>query len=320
MSTALAVELNRVFPLKDLINPTLFLHRGEVLIHLAGYPLIAILMMSAIDGRLLDAKLPRSYLFPIFLCWTYSTVSLMFAMHYWRIGLAAIVLMLVAGGLFPINRAPVMIGFGEKSSEEVGETTLSQADTPEDQVERRSVQENGKRRVTQVSPSTFLGALFTLVLLWLPLTYLDDFSGRGFWVWIARLGYAILGFFWFGFAASRFNDAGLPNGKGFLCLIAITTASLLPLKLNLTNGYESLAIFVLIQLPIVFLRSKPVPEKPLQQSAGSEEGEKCLRDPLEEMRSGITDKTDEVKPRRTQEVFTGISSDRAKRVPSWRRF
>jgi hypothetical protein len=260
-ATALAIEWNRVFPLKELLNPVLHLDEGQsglvVLLHIACYPFVAILMLSATSGRLLDAKLLRLYVLPIFIIWIFSTVSFMFGLHYWPFGLALFVLLLIMGGILPIKSAPVKIGFVDKGAKQSSDT-----DTSNDKVKRR--------KFNPGSPLAFLIALIILAGIWLPLIYLDDVSGHGVGVWLARLGYAILGFYWFGLSVNRFKDAGLLYGRSFLYVIAVSIISLLPLMLNLTNGYESLAIFFLIQTLIVLLRSKPASSEPSQQSQNQE--------------------------------------------------
>jgi hypothetical protein len=308
VATALAVEWNRVLPLTDLLNPSLHLHRGEsgleVLLHIACYPFVAILILSTTSGRLLDAKLPLMFFIPITLLWAFSTMSLMFVTHYWRMGLVANVLLLIAGGSLRIKPAPVRIGFGDTSAE-----ASSDKDTSDDKVKRRQFNPG--------SPRAFVIILIILASLWLPLIYLDDISGHGAGVWVARIGYAILGFFWFSLSVNRFKDAGLLDGRFFPYMIAIATISLLPLKLNLINGYEALVIFVLIQTPIALLKSKPRPEDPLTET---EENEKCLRDPLGGILVRSKDQDDMAYTEPKPPVFTGISSGSAKRVPSWRRF
>jgi hypothetical protein len=307
-ATALAVEWNRVFPLKDLLNPVLHMYRAqseqEVLFYIACYPFVAILMMSATIGRLLDAKLSVLYIFPITFIWIFSTVTFMFGLHYWPFGLALFVFMLIMGGILPINPAPVRIGFVDK-----GEEQSSDTDTSNDKVKRRQFNPG--------SPLAFLIILIILASLWLPLIYLDDISGHGAGVWIARVGYAILGFFWISLSVNRFKDAGLLDGRFFPYLIAVSAVSLLPLIFNLTNGYESLAIFVLIQTPITLLRSKPSPEEPLEET---EEDEKCLRDPLGGIPARNKDDIDIAYTEPKPPVFTGISSGSSKKVPSWRRY
>jgi hypothetical protein len=131
VATALAVEWNRVLPLKELVNPYLFSSRWDVFIHIAGYPFVAILVLSAISGRLLDAKLPILYIFPITFIWIFSTVTFMFGLHYWPFGLALFVFLLIMGGILPIKPAPVRIGFGDNSAEGVGDTPLPEIAGPE---------------------------------------------------------------------------------------------------------------------------------------------------------------------------------------------
>lgn len=280
VATALAVELNRLIPLKELLNLYDYPSRLGVFVHLAGYPLIAILALSAIVGRLLDARLPVLYFLPVTIVWIFSSVSFMFGTRFWPIGLALFVLLLIAGGVLPINPAPVRIGFGDKSVEGIEETPLldivntyltSGDDAVDDEVQQQPEQDVKRRRYKPISPSAFLVALTILSALSLPLIYLDGISGQGLGVWFARLGYAVLGFFWLGISIQRLSDAGWAYGfYPIQYLLAVAGASLMPLAFRWVNGYGALAIFFLIQTPIVLLKSKPSENEPLPQKESSE--------------------------------------------------
>jgi hypothetical protein len=118
-------------------------------------------------------------------------------------------------------------------------------------------------------PFEYLRILLVIGCLCIPLVYMDDASGGSVGSWIARLGYLILGFFWLIFANGRLEDAGWAHSwYPSQYALVVSVASLLPLAVHWINGYEAVAIFVLIQIPTVFLRSKPVPEEPLPSSRG----------------------------------------------------
>jgi hypothetical protein len=169
-------------------------------------------------------------------------------------------------------------------------------------------------------PFAFLCRLLLIALLWVPLIYMDGASNRKTGTWIARLGYFILAYAWMMNADGRFEDAGWGfNWEGKQYALVVSVASLMPLAVHWVNGYGALAIFVLIQIPTVFLRSKQKPDEPLPESTGTEEDDACLRDPL----GGIL-------VRRADEVgigyrrpgyggLTGRGFGLAKKLPRWRR-
>ncbi len=183
------------------------------------------------------------------------------------------------------------------------------------------LQDKDRPKSRPIGPVGFLYALVAIACLWLVLIRLNEASGHGLGVWIARVGYAVLGFLWLGFAILRFKDAGL-FGRGHFgpYWIAVSGASLLPLMLGFTNGYESLAIFVVIQIPTVFLRSKPAPEEPLQVSADSVEEHDAFHDFAERKLVESTNESGLAYQRRKSAIYTGAGLGRAKRVPRWRRF
>lgn len=114
-----------------------------------------------------------------------------------------------------------------------------------------------------VGPFAFLRRLLFIVLLWVPLIFMDGASNGKTGTWIARLGYFILAYAWMMNADGRFEDAGWGfNWEGKQYALVVSVASLMPFAFHWVNGYGALAIFVLIQIPTVFLRSKLVPEEP----------------------------------------------------------
>jgi hypothetical protein len=113
-------------------------------------------------------------------------------------------------------------------------------------------------------PFEFLRILLAIAFFWIPFIYMDYASGGGIGSWIARFGYLILAAFWTTFANGRFVDAGMGHGQySSQYILVVATASLMPLAFRWVNGYGALAIFVLIQIPTAFLRSKPVREEPI---------------------------------------------------------
>jgi hypothetical protein len=113
-------------------------------------------------------------------------------------------------------------------------------------------------------PFEFLRILSVIAFIWIPLIYMDSTSGDGIGSWIARIGYSILVFFWMTFAHGRFEDAGMAH-SGYVpqYFLIVSVASMMPFAVHWVNGYGALVIFVLIQIPTVFMRSKPKPEEPI---------------------------------------------------------
>ena len=131
----------------------------------------------------------------------------------------------------------------------------------------RESRKKSKRK--PLGPLPFLSAILFIGVLWLPIIYMDSASKGGMSTWISRFGYFVLGFLWLGCASARIQDAGSRNPNTDLwqfCLV-VTVASLMPLGLHWVNGYGALALFVLIQTPLVFLRGNAIGK----QSASSTE-------------------------------------------------
>ena len=119
-------------------------------------------------------------------------------------------------------------------------------------------------------PFEYLRILFVIACLWVPLIYMDNAFEGSVGSWIARLGYLILGFFWFAFANGRLEDAGWAHSwYPPQYVLVVTVASVMPLAVHWVNGYEALALFVLIQIPTVFLKSKPKPGDSLREAGGA---------------------------------------------------
>lgn len=120
-----------------------------------------------------------------------------------------------------------------------------------------------------VGPFAFLRRILVIALLCIPLIYLDGSSNGKTGTWIARLGYFILAYAWLMNADGRFEDAGWGfNWEGMQYCLVISVVSLMPLAVHWINGYEALGLFVLIQIPTVFLKSKPRPDEPLPDTDG----------------------------------------------------
>lgn len=108
-----------------------------------------------------------------------------------------------------------------------------------------------------IRPRTFLCGLLLIALFWILLIYAQAVLGRGSGRWIEWCGYCILGFVWFMVVSGRILDAGWGTewrSQQFILVVAV--ASLMPLAVHWVSGYGALAIFVLVQLPIAFQRTR----------------------------------------------------------------
>jgi len=126
--------------------------------------------------------------------------------------------------------------------------------------EERQQKELRTARVNELAvtgPLEFPRVLLIIACAWCLLIYGDHVSGGGVGTWLARIGYGIVAFAWLVFAQGRLQDAGWAHDwyPSQYCLV-VSVASLMPLAAGWVNSYEAALIFVLIQTPTVFLRSK----------------------------------------------------------------
>jgi hypothetical protein len=252
----------------------------------AVFGLIGLFLMAVIDGRLLDAGLPGWCRYPAYFVWLVATSLPAIWSPAWPIGLVLFVLLLIAGAAFPGKQAqfnPAMVSPVAEIRDEMSEPV--------------------KRRHSRwfADPVGFLRSLLTLACLWLPLIWLEDISSGDPRVWIARFGYLILSFVWFYKVVGRLYDAGRSPRKifgylfiGLLLLIKMllrlrrrgsstgryallisavaSISSTLHAWLRLINGYELLAVFMLAQIPLAFMPSKPRQPEPVSENDDAEEG------------------------------------------------
>ena len=89
----------------------------------------------------------------------------------------------------------------------------SEVETPGEDVEDYPVKAKKRSRGEPLGPVPYLVVVLMLACFWLLLIFIEDTSGHGLGVWIARLGYGALGFLWFGLTIMRFKDAGFGTGS-----------------------------------------------------------------------------------------------------------
>lgn len=128
---------------------------------------------------------------------------------------------------------------------------------------KESSRETEANQLSLRGPTEYLRILLVISAAWIPFIYMDRASGGGVGTWIARGGYIVLGIFWLIFANGRLADAGWDHSSyPSQYFLVVSVSSLMPLALHLVNAYGALVIFVLIQTPILFLKSKPPCEAP----------------------------------------------------------
>lgn len=233
---------------------------------------LGVYFVKALNGRLLDAGLSRWYSFPAFIIWLLSISMLIIWPRIWLIGLALIALLLLVGGSIPSRQVTVTsVSLG--SVAEKGEEDIASKPAPP--------------KLRRVGPISFLRSLLTIACLWFPLILLDVSSVQGTGVWIARLGYFMLGVIWLTKLLGRLEDADRLSTSwlGYFVVAAVLLIRVIrriggmgqPSQLydffissdatrvafswmpwlKFVNGYEMLALFLLIQIPLAFFPSKP---------------------------------------------------------------
>jgi hypothetical protein len=250
----------------NLLSRYLYVFQGVIV-----FGLIGLFLLAVIDGRLTDAGLPRWYRYPAFFVWILSTSLPIIWPSEWLFGPALFALLLIVGSSIPGKPVPTK----RASTGIIAE--------PE---EKTSSPDTKYRTRWFVGPVGFLRSLLTIACLWLPLIYLQNASSPGAGVWIARFGYFVLSVVWSYAILGRLTDAGRAPGKrfGYLLIGLVLLTGMLPRFgrtgsstawqavlisdassfaskmtpwLQLINGYERLALFLLIQIPFAFLPSKP---------------------------------------------------------------
>jgi uncharacterized membrane protein YhaH (DUF805 family) len=314
----------RTFPERLMLGPIEFL-RSLLTIGCLWLPLIWLEDTFTDDLGLLIA---RAGYFVLGFVWLINTIrrfedagrsSQWYGLFYLSIPIVAMVplwLRLINGYesllLFVLIQLPLAMLRSKRNSaalmvaESVGSEALMNAETKDQEIDRQPTKTKKMRQVRPISPKGFFVTLLVIFCFWSLMIYLDDASGHGVGSWIAWIGYVVLVFTWFGNVARRLKDAGWAHGllPAQYCIVVLV-ATLMPHAFHWVTGYGALAIFVLIQIPIVFLPSKPRPEEPLPESSVSDDNENCLRDPLEGILVRRTDEAGITYQRPTRSFLKG---------------
>jgi hypothetical protein len=84
----------------------------------------------------------------------------------------------------------------------------------------------------------------------------------------AGYGLVLLGVFWTRSLGNRLRDAGWPEWSFWPYFLVVFTGCLAALALKFTSGRETLALFLLLQLPAALLESRPGPADALPGASG----------------------------------------------------
>jgi hypothetical protein len=178
--------------------------------------------------------------------------------------------------LFLIAQTPFVV---LRSKPGVGKLMLD--NYPAKRAGKRLVRAEKTNVLALCGPFEFLRIVVVLAGLCVPLVYVDYTSGDGLGRWLARVGYSVLAFFWMTFAHGRLKDAGWAHSEyPSQYFLVVSVASLMPLAVHWVNGYEALAIFVALQVPSVFLPTKPLSETDSEKDPGAS------NDPRSELQAG----------------------------------
>ena len=247
------------FALEHLLRGDVLLYLNYLPHNLRAFPRVAVFLLvaffsvNAIDGRLLDSGLPRWYTYPTFAVWLLSIELPNIWSREWPVALALFVLLLIAGGFIPSQQVPLKPTSEGKIADDDTKTVA-----PDRTIPPRLL----------IGPVGFLRTLLTFACFGLPLIWLESLFGHGVGALIAHLGYGILYLVWSFKVLGRFADSGHPsNWYWFPFCIAVSIASALPLWFKLINRYETLALFLLIQVPLALLESKPRPKEPARSES-----------------------------------------------------
>lgn len=225
-------------------------HHLSVLLQATVFCMVGAYSANAIDWRLLDSGFPRWQRYPAYAVWLLSTSLPFIRAREWPVALALFLLLLISGGVIPSKRVSARI--------------------PKDVGEARAPQRSIPTRFL-ISPVGFLRSLLTLACISLPLIWVESAFGRGIGSLTAHLGYGILYLVWVFKVLGRFADSGRSsNWFWFPFCIAVTIGSVVPTWFKFINHYETLAVFLLIQIPLALLPSIPAPDEPVRPLSAGE--------------------------------------------------
>lgn len=112
-----------------------------------------------------------------------------------------------------------------------------------------------------------LSSVFVAVLCGVALHLLSAHAGSHRAMMAAGYGFVILGVFWLRSLESRLMDTGAPRWCFWPYFLIVFTGCLAVQGLKITNSLETLALFLVLQLPLAFWPGKPAQTGILSESA-----------------------------------------------------
>jgi hypothetical protein len=211
----------------------------------AGLIFLGVFWIRSVEGRLLDAGLPRWYFWPYFLI-VFASCA---AAHLLKILDSQQTLM-----LFVALQIPTVLLESNSASE------------------RREEMRRYPAYNKPVGRLLFLLRLLLLAALWGALFHLQAETGWGLALLEMRLGLVLVAFVWVYNVEGRLMDAGLPRWCSVPYCLIVPALCLVPIYLKVIEDTHplALALFVLLQIPTVFFKTKPVAE-PLPQESSPQE-------------------------------------------------
>jgi len=209
--------------------------------------LLGLAWFDYLQGRILDAGLPRWYRWPYGLILPFACVFL--CGHKGLDGPKAL-------AFFVLIQIPTVLIRSNPSVIEPSDESISQ-----EGVKRRS------RLTRPVGRFVFMLIVLLFAIMWAVLTQLTDDP----WRWLAQAGYLLIFSVWVVCLQSRFRDAGLPSqfSRPYAIVLLLTLG--LPWEFKAIDNTMALMLFVLLQVPTVYFRSKPPTLAPFSQDRGPEE-------------------------------------------------
>jgi hypothetical protein len=203
--------------------------------------ILAVVWLRSLERRLLDAGLPRWSFWPYFL----FVFTACFGAHAHRVDGPRTL------ALFVVLQIPAFL---LQSKPAGGESLPGGA--------RQEAARSYPKYLRPVGPYLFLLRLLLIAAFGAALLNLVQRTGRSVAWGEFCLALVILGFVWIYNVEGRMFDAQLPSWASAAYCVMVPGACFLPLLLHDLGLHAALALFVVLQIPTVFLPSKPMLAQP----------------------------------------------------------
>ena len=225
-----------------------------------GIVLFAFVWIYSVEGRAMDAGLPRWVSIPYCLI-VPGVCVLPHVLKFTDIH--------VALAMFAVLQFPTIL---LKSRPDDAVPVLLDAGVQRESSPAAAEKSEPVRPGTRLGSFEFAVYLVLIAGLWHVLHLLRGDAGAGPMAWAVDSGVDAgafcLGVFWVNNMRGRFRDAGLLRWAIDCCLI-VFTASALPLAFNVMSFSQALILFAALQIPVVFIRRGAIPARLLPADADS---------------------------------------------------